>query len=205
MTFTLPELPFAKDALEPHMSANTFSYHHEKHHAGYVKKANDAVEGTEYADMSAEEIMKATAGKADKAGVFNNVAQHWNHSFFWECLTPKSGDMPADLKSKIEADFGSVDAFMDEFKSKGGAQFGSGWVWLVQDANGKLSVVKTANAETPLTDGLTPLMTCDVWEHAYYLDYQNARPNFLDTFLNELANWDFVASNLKGEGFKLAA
>ena len=205
MSFTLPDLPFEKTALEPKMSAQTFDYHHGKHHNAYVNKANDAVKGTEYESMSAEEIMKATAGKADKAGVFNNVAQHWNHSFFWQCLTPNYGDMPADLKSKIEEDFGSVDDFLNEFKTKGGSQFGSGWVWLVQDNDGKLSVVKTANAENPLTDGLTPLLTCDVWEHAYYLDYQNARPNFLDTFLNELANWEFVASNLKGEGFKLAA
>lgn len=205
MTFKLPDLPFDKDALEPKMSAETFNYHHGKHHKAYVEKANKAVEGTEFEGKSAEEIIRATAGKPDKAGIFNNVAQHWNHSFFWHCLTPNQGDMPAALKAKIEEDFGSVEAFKDEFKSAGGAQFGSGWAWLVQDQQGKLKITRTPNAENPLSEGLTPLMTCDVWEHAYYLDYQNARPDFLDTFLNELANWDFVAENMQGEGFRLAA
>lgn len=197
MAFELPALPYAKDALEPHMSANTFSFHHEKHHNTYVVNLNGLVEGTDLAGKSLEEIVSATAGKADKAGIFNNAAQVWNHTFFWHSMKPSGGGAPTgDLAAKIDADFGSFDAFKDAFKAAGATQFGSGWAWLVVGDGGKLEVVKTPNAETPLTQGKTPLLTCDVWEHAYYLDYQNRRPDFLASFLDNLANWDFAAENL---------
>lgn len=197
MAFELPALPYAKDALEPHMSANTFSFHHEKHHNTYVVNLNGLVEGTDLEGKSLEEIVAATAGNADKAGVFNNAAQVWNHTFFWNSMKPNGGGAPTgDLAAKIDADFGSFDAFKDAFKAAGATQFGSGWAWLVVGDGGKLEVVKTPNAETPLTQGKTPLLTCDVWEHAYYLDYQNRRPDFLAAFLDNLANWDFAAENL---------
>lgn len=205
MSFSLPALPFAKDALEPLISANTFDFHHGKHHNAYVNKANELLAGTELEGKPAEEIMKATAGKADKGAIFNNVAQHWNHTFFWHSLTPKKQEIPAALKSRIEESFGSVDKFKEEFTAGGVGQFGSGWVWLVQTQGGSLKVVKTANAENPLTNGDTPILTCDVWEHAYYLDYQNRRPDFLKTFVDTLANWDFAAKNLEKGGWKLAA
>ena len=197
MAFELPALPYAKDALEPHMSANTFSFHHEKHHNTYVVNLNGLIDGTDLAGKSLEEIVSATAGNPDKAGVFNNAAQVWNHTFFWHSMKPSGGGAPTgDLAAKIDADFGSFDAFKDAFKAAGATQFGSGWAWLVVGDGGKLEVVKTPNAETPLTQGKTPLMTCDVWEHAYYLDYQNRRPDFLASFLDNLANWDFAAENL---------
>lgn len=197
MAFELPALPYAKDALEPHMSANTFSFHHEKHHNTYVVNLNGLVEGTDLEGKSLEDIVAATAGNAEKAGVFNNAAQVWNHTFFWHSMKPNGGGAPTgDLAAKIDADFGSFDAFKDAFKAAGATQFGSGWAWLVVGDGGKLEVVKTPNAETPLTQGKTPLLTCDVWEHAYYLDYQNRRPDFLASFLDNLANWDFAAENL---------
>lgn len=197
MAFELPALPYAKDALEPHMSANTFSFHHEKHHNTYVVNLNGLVEGTDLEGKSLEDIVAATAGNPDKAGVFNNAAQVWNHTFFWNSMKPNGGGAPTgDLAAKIDADFGSFDAFKDAFKAAGATQFGSGWAWLVVGDGGKLEVVKTPNAETPLTAGKTPLLTCDVWEHAYYLDYQNRRPDFLAAFLDNLANWDFAAENL---------
>jgi len=197
MAFELPTLPYAKDAQEPHMSANTFSFHHEKHHNTYVVNLNGLVEGTDLEGKSLEDIVAATAGNPDKAGVFNNAAQVWNHTFFWHSMKPNGGGAPTgDLAAKIDADFGSFDAFKDAFKTAGATQFGSGWAWLVVGDGGKLEVVKTPNAETPLTAGKTPLLTCDVWEHAYYLDYQNRRPDFLAAFLDNLANWDFAAENL---------
>lgn len=197
MAFELPALPYAKDALEPHMSANTFSFHHEKHHNTYVVNLNGLIEGTEFEGKSLEEIVSATAGNPDKAGVFNNAAQVWNHTFFWNSMKPNGGGAPSgDLAAKIDEDFGSFDEFKDAFKTAGATQFGSGWAWLVVGDGGKLEVVKTPNAETPLTQGKTPLLTCDVWEHAYYLDYQNRRPDFLASFLDNLANWDFAAENL---------
>lgn len=206
MTFKLPELPYDKNALAPHMSAETFDYHHAKHHNAYVVKANELIAGTEFEGKSVEDIVIATAGKADKAPIFNNVAQHWNHSFFWHCLTPNGGgDMPAALKNRIEKDFGSVDAFKEAFVNNGIGQFGSGWVWLVENAQGKLEIVKTGNADTPLAHGLKPLLTCDVWEHAYYVDFRNRRPDFLKVFVDHLANWDFAVQNLENNGFKLAA
>lgn len=197
MAFELPSLPFAQDALESRkMSANTLSYHHGKHHAAYVKNLNAAIEGTDMANMSLEEIIKATYNDPSKSGIFNNAAQVWNHSFFWKCLKPNGGGQPTGaLADKIKADFGSFDAFIQEFKNAAATQFGSGWAWLVLD-NGQLKVTKTANAVNPMVEGQTPLLTLDVWEHAYYLDFQNARPSFIDNFIENLVNWDFVAENL---------
>ena len=192
MAFTLPKLPFAKDALEPHMSAETFSFHHEKHHNAYVTNLNKLIEGTEFENKSLEEIIKKSSG-----GIFNNAAQVWNHTFFWNSLSPKGGGKASGaLAEKINEDFGSFEKFEEEFKNAGATQFGSGWAWLVLDG-GKLKVEKTANAETPLTKGQTPLLTIDVWEHAYYLDFQNRRPDFISTFLEKLANWEFAAENFE--------
>lgn len=197
MAFELPALPYAKDALEPHMSANTFSFHHEKHHNTYVVNLNNLLDGSDLAGKSLEEIIMATAGDASKAGVFNNAAQVWNHTFFWHSMAPNGGGAPSgDLAAKIDEAFGSLDGFKAAFKDAGATQFGSGWAWLVVGDGGKLEVVKTPNAENPMTQGKTPLLTCDVWEHAYYLDYQNRRPDFLATFLDSLVNWEFAAANL---------
>ncbi|MCJ9428892.1 superoxide dismutase [Kordiimonas marina] len=196
MSFELPALPYADTALEPHISANTLSFHHGKHHNAYVTNLNKLIEGTDFAGKSLEDIMKATAGDAAKAGVFNNAAQVWNHTFYWHSMSPNGGGKPSGaLADKIDADFGSFDAFAEAFKTAGATQFGSGWAWLVLNADGKLEVVKTANAECPLTAGKTPLLTMDVWEHAYYLDYQNRRPDYIATFLSSLVNWDFAAQN----------
>ncbi|WP_017721126.1 superoxide dismutase [Kamptonema formosum] len=196
MAFTLPELPYAPTALEPYISANTFSFHHGKHHAAYVTNLNKLIEGTELADKSLEEIVLASAGDASKAGIFNNAAQVWNHTFYWNCMKPSGGGAPTGaLAEKISADFGSFDKFKEEFKNAGVTQFGSGWAWLVLDS-GTLKVTKTLNAENPITKGQTPLLTMDVWEHAYYLDYQNRRPDYAQTFIDSLINWDFVAANL---------
>lgn len=197
MPMTLPELPYATDALEPHMSAETFSYHYAKHHKAYVDNGNKLIAGTELESLDLETLVKTVAGKPDKAAIFNNAAQVWNHTFFWHSMKPNGGgDIPTDLASRITASFGSIDAFKEQFIAAGIGQFGSGWVWLVQEAGG-LKIVKTGNAETPLTHaGVTPLLTCDVWEHAYYLDYQNKRPDFLRVFVEKLANWDFAAANL---------
>ncbi len=197
MAFELPALPYEKNALEPHMSANTFDFHHGKHHNTYIVNLNGLLEGSDLAGKSLEEIIMATAGDAAKAGMFNNAAQVWNHTFFWNSMKPGGGGAPSgDLAAKIDEAFGSLDGFKDAFKQAGATQFGSGWAWLVVGDGGKLEVVKTPNAETPLTQGKTPLITCDVWEHAYYLDYQNRRPDFLAAFLDNLVNWDFAAENL---------
>ncbi|MEB3884474.1 superoxide dismutase [Lyngbya sp. CCY1209] len=197
MAFELPDLPYSKDALaSDKMSADTLSYHHDKHHAAYVSKLNAAIEGTDMANMSLEEIIKATYNDSSKSGVFNNAAQVWNHSFFWKCMKAGGGGQPTGaLADKINADFGSFDKFAEEFKNAAATQFGSGWAWLVLD-NGTLKVMKTPNAVNPIVEGKTPLLTLDVWEHAYYLDFQNARPGFIDNFMNNLVNWDFVAENL---------
>jgi len=196
MAFELPSLPYDATALEPHVSANTLGFHHGKHHNAYVTNLNNLIQGTPLVDQDLETIIKATAGDAAQAGIFNNAAQVWNHTFFWNSMSPNGGGAPTgDLASKIDAAFGSLNDFKAAFKAAGIGQFGSGWVWLVSN-NGKLEIVKTANAETPLTDGLTPLVTCDVWEHAYYLDFQNRRPDFLQAFLDNLINWEFAASNL---------
>ncbi len=193
--FTLPTLPFAKDALEPHMSAETFDFHHAKHHNAYVGKANELIIGTGLENLSLEEIVKAAKTK-EMGALFNNVGQHYNHSFFWNCLSPNGGGIPTGaIADKINTAFGSFDSFKTEFINAGIGQFGSGWVWLV-DNNGTLEIVKTANADTPITDGMKPLLVCDVWEHAYYIDFQNRRPDFLASFLDNLVNWEFANSNL---------
>jgi Fe-Mn family superoxide dismutase len=199
MPFTLAPLPFARDALEPHISGTTFDFHHGKHHQAYVNNLNKLVEGTPLASASLVEVVREVAGDASKAGVFNNAAQVWNHDFFWQSLKPGGGGQPtgavADL---INASFGGYDAFVDAFSQAAATQFGSGWAWLVAK-DGKAEIRKTPNAETPLTEaGATPLLTLDVWEHAYYLDYQNRRPDFIKTFLDNLANWDFANANLRG-------
>jgi Fe-Mn family superoxide dismutase len=197
MAFELPPLPFAADALESAtMSAKTFSFHHDKHHAAYVTNLNKLIEGTELANKSLEEIVSISFKDPSKAGIFNNAAQVWNHTFFWSSLKPGGGGVPTGaLADKITADFGSFDKFKEAFKTAAATQFGSGWAWLVLD-NGTLKVTKTANAENPVVHGQTPLLTLDVWEHAYYLDFQNRRPDFIANFLDNLANWDFAAANL---------
>ncbi len=196
MAYTQPELPFAEDALDPHISANTLGFHYGKHHATYVKKYNDMVAGTPYDDQSIEDVIVATANDPDKAGVFNNGAQAWNHSFYWNCLSPEGGGKPSgEIVAKIESDLGGYDAFKNEFANAAATQFGSGWAWLVLDA-GRLKIVKTANAQTPLANGMYPLLTIDVWEHAYYLDYQNRRPDYIAAVIDELLNWEFVSENL---------
>ena len=205
MAFTLPDLPYAKDALEPHMSAKTFEFHHGKHHLAYVNKLNELVAGTELEGKTLEDIIQASSKDTSKTPVFNNAAQHWNHSFFWNCMKPSGGGKPSgELAAKIDEAFGSFDKFAEEFKNAAATQFGSGWAWLVEE-NGTLKVTKTGNADLPLAHGQKALLTCDVWEHAYYIDYQNRRPDFVATFLDKLVNWDFAAQNLKGEGFKKAA
>ena len=196
MAHTLPQLPYAIDALEPHISRSTLEFHHGKHHNAYVTNLNKAIEGTDLDGKSLEEVIASVAGDAGKAGVFNNAAQVWNHSFYWQCMKPGGGGQPTGaLLDKINTDFGSYDAFVDQFKTAGATQFGSGWAWLVLD-NGTLKVTKTANADLPLAHGQTALLTMDVWEHAYYLDYQNRRPDYMTTYLDKLVNWDFVAANL---------
>jgi len=196
MAFELPALPYADTALEPHITANTLSFHYGKHHNTYVVNLNNLVKDTPMANQSLEDIMKATAGDASKAGIFNNAAQVWNHTFYWNSMKPGGGGAPSgNLAAKIDAAFGSLDAFKEEFKNAAVTQFGSGWAWLVADGD-SLKIVKTGNAACPLTDGMTPLLTCDVWEHAYYLDFQNLRPAYVDAFLNDLVNWDFAAANL---------
>ncbi|GAB3455174.1 superoxide dismutase [Insolitispirillum peregrinum] len=195
MAFELPPLPYDKTALEPHMSAQTFEFHHGKHHNAYVTNLNNLLKDSPMADKSLEEVI-ADSWQNKNAGVFNNAAQVWNHTFFWSSMKPNGGGAPTGaIADKINADFGSFDAFKEQFKQAGATQFGSGWAWLVIE-NGTLKVTKTPNAETPLVNGQTPLLTCDVWEHAYYLDYQNRRPDFLATFLDHLVNWDFVNENL---------
>ena len=192
----LPPLPYAENALEPIITAKTMSFHYGKHHKAYVDNLNKLIAGTEYAALSLEKIVTSTAGKPEKAAIFNNAAQNWNHTFYWKSMSPKGGgEPPAALKSKIEAAFGSVDACKKELASTAVSQFGSGWAWLVLDGD-KLKVVKTANAETPIASGLKPLLTIDVWEHAYYLDYQNRRADYVAAVLDKLINWDFAAKNL---------
>ncbi len=195
--FTLPALPYAQDALEPHISARTLSVHHGKHHQAYVDNLNKLVAGTPMADLPLEEIIRRTAGKPDQTGLFNNAAQVWNHTFFWNSMQPNGGGAPTGkLAERINASFGGFDAFKTAFSEAAMTQFGSGWAWLVQEGD-TLKIVKTSNADTPLAHGQTALLTCDVWEHAYYLDYQNRRKDFVQAFLDHLANWDFAASQLK--------
>jgi superoxide dismutase, Fe-Mn family len=192
----LPSLPFGEDALSPIISANTISYHYGKHHKAYVDNLNKLIEGTEFAGLTLEDIIKRTFGKTDESAIFNNAAQAWNHAFYWQSLKPAGGGEPsAALKKRIVASFGSLDACKKELLAAATTQFGSGWAWLVQDGNA-LKVLKTGNAETPITAGLNPLLTIDVWEHAYYLDYQNRRADYIDMVLEKLINWDFAESNL---------
>jgi Fe-Mn family superoxide dismutase len=192
----LPPLPYAENALGPVISANTIGFHYGKHHKGYVDTLNKLIAGTQLADLSLEKLIAETAGKADKAAIFNNAAQIWNHTFYWRSLRSKGGGKPpAALQQRIEASFGNLDACKKELATAAAAQFGSGWVWLVLEA-GKLKVVKTGNAETPLTKGVKPLLTIDVWEHAYYLDYQNRRADYVNGVLDKLINWGFAADNL---------
>ncbi len=197
MSFTLPPLPYAENALEPHISARTLSFHHGKHHQAYITNLNTLVAGTDLENKSLEDIIGETAGKPDKMGIFNNAAQVWNHTFYWHSLSAKGGGEPhGKLGDKIIKDFGSFNDFVTLFKQAGTTQFGSGWAWLVVDKDGTLKVTKTPNADLPLVHGQKALLTCDVWEHAYYLDYQNRRPDYLDIFLKHLANWEFAAENL---------
>lgn len=196
MTFTLPALPYDKSALEPHISAKTFDFHHGKHHKAYVDKANELVKGTPIEGMALEEAVIASR-KQGPGPLFNNIGQIYNHNLFWLSMTPNGGGTaPAPLLEKITAAFGSFDAFKEQFVNAGIGQFGSGWVWLVSN-QGKLEIVKTSNAETPLTEGKTPLLVCDVWEHAYYLDFQNRRADFLKVFIEKLASWEFALQNYK--------
>jgi Fe-Mn family superoxide dismutase len=193
MAFELPELPYSRDALAPHISEETLDFHYGKHHKTYVDKLNGLVEGTEMADKSLEEVVRHSEG-----GVFNNAAQIWNHTFYWHSLSPNGGGAPEDaIGEAIDEAFGSFDAFKEQFTASAVNNFGSGWTWLVQKDDGSVAIVNTSNAETPLTrDGVTPLLTVDVWEHAYYIDYRNARPAYMDAFWN-LVNWEFAAANMK--------
>lgn len=198
---TLPDLPYAKNALEPHISAETLEFHHDKHHAAYVNKLNELLPGSGLEGKELVEIIKATAGDSSKATIFNQAAQVWNHTFYWNCLTANGGGEPTgDLKAKIEEAFGSYSKFREEFKNAAVSQFGSGWAWLVADSvGGQLSITKTANADTPLAHSQVAVLTCDVWEHAYYIDYRNRRPDYVDTFLDKLVNWDYANAKYKGQ------
>jgi Fe-Mn family superoxide dismutase len=195
MAITLPDLPFAKDALAPVISANTLDFHYGKHHKAYVDNLNKLIAGTELENKSLEEIIKISAKDSAKAGVFNNAAQVWNHSFYWNCLKKSGGTPEGAIAAKINAVWGNFDKFAEELKNAGVTQFGSGWAWLVLDGD-QLKITKTANADTPLAHGQKALLTIDVWEHAYYLDYQNRRPDYLAAVIQNLINWDFVNANL---------
>lgn len=191
----LPDLPFAKDALAPVISANTLEFHHGKHHKAYVDNTNKLIAGTDMEKETLEAIIKKASGDPAKAGLFNNAAQVWNHSFYWQCLKPGGGGAPKGaVASKITATWGSAGKFFEELKNAGVTQFGSGWAWLVLE-KGELKIAKTANADNPLVHGQKPLLTIDVWEHAYYLDYQNRRPDYLSAVMEKLINWDFVNAN----------
>ena len=194
--FQLPPLPYSDDALDPHISAQTLGFHYGKHHNAYVTNLNKLAEGTELADLSLEDVIKKVAGDASKKGVFNNAAQVWNHTFYWNSMKPKGGGKPGGkLAGMIDSSFGSLDAFKDQFKKAAAGQFGSGWAWLVEDG-GKLAIVTTGNADLPLVHGKKALLTCDVWEHAYYLDFQNRRPDYLTAWVDHLVNWEFAEKNL---------
>jgi Fe-Mn family superoxide dismutase len=191
MAIELPPLPYEKNALEPHISAETLEYHHDKHHQAYVTNLNKLIEGTEFAGMALEDIVKKSSG-----GMFNNAAQTWNHTFYWNSMSPDGGGEPTGkLADALAKAFGSFDGFKQEFAKSGAGNFGSGWTWLVQRADGSLAIVNTSNAGTPITGSDKPLLTMDVWEHAYYIDYRNARPKYIEAFW-ALANWDFAAGNM---------
>lgn len=188
MAFNLPDLPYERDALAPHISEETLDYHYGKHHKTYVDTLNELTEGSEWENKQLEDLVKDTSGK-----LFNQAAQHWNHDFYWKCMSPNGGGRPSDgLARAIDQAFGDFDDFAERFKQASIATFGSGWGWLVRKTDGSLDIVSTQNAGNPMTDGHTPLLTCDVWEHAYYIDYRNARPRYVDAFF-ELINWDFVS------------
>jgi len=194
MAHQLPELPYAKDALEPHMSAETFDYHYSKHHNAYVTNLNNLIPGTEFEKLALENIIKKASG-----GIYNNAAQVWNHTFFWNCMKPNGGGAPSGaLASAINTKWGSLDEFKKAFQASAVGNFGSGWTWLVKKTDGSLDIVNMGAAGTPLTTADTALLCVDVWEHAYYIDYRNLRPKYVETFLNHLVNWDFVASNFGG-------
>ncbi len=196
MAIILPDLPYPKDALEPTISSKTLDFHYGKHHNAYVVNTNKLIEGTALEGEELETIIMKAAEDPSKAGIFNNAAQVWNHSFYWKCMAPGGGGKPTgEILDRIESDFGGYEKFVEAFKTAGATQFGSGWAWLVE-AGGALEIVKTANADTPIVRGLKPLLTVDVWEHAYYLDYQNRRPDYLTAFVEKLINWDFVNKNL---------
>jgi superoxide dismutase, Fe-Mn family len=196
MAVQLPNLPYAENALEPHYSAKTFSFHHGKHHKAYVDNLNKLIAGTPLEAKPLEEVIMACAGDPSRVGMFNNAAQVWNHTFFWNCMKPSGGGRPkGELAQRIDQACGSYEKFAEQFKAAAVGRFGSGWGWLVLDG-GALKIVSTANADTPMTGKQTALLTVDVWEHAYYLDYQNRRPDFVQAFLDHLVNWDFVAGNL---------
>ncbi len=195
MAFKLPELPYPKDALAPVMSAETLEYHHGKHHAAYVNKLNGMIEGNQYASMSLEDIIKKSHGQASEKGVFNNAAQVWNHTFFWHCLSPSGGGEPTGKAADvIKKSFGSFKDFKEKFSTEAAGRFGSGWAWVVPKGDG-IEIVTTQNAETPVQDGTKPLLTLDVWEHAYYIDYRNARPKFIEEFW-KIVNWDHFNKQL---------
>jgi Fe-Mn family superoxide dismutase len=191
MQHQLPDLPYAADALEPHVSAETLAFHHGKHHQTYVTKLNELIAGTEYEDLPLEEIIRRASG-----GTFNNAAQIWNHSFYWNCLSPSGGGAPTGkIAAAIEASWGSFDKFKDELSQSAATNFGSGWTWLVKNEQGELEILNTSNAGNPLTEGKTPVLTIDVWEHAYYIDYRNARPKYIEAYW-QLVNWEFANKNL---------
>ncbi len=193
MAHQLPDLPYARDALEPHISAETLEFHHGKHHQTYVTNLNKLIEGTEFADSSLEEIISKSSG-----GMFNQAAQIWNHTFYWNCLSPNGGGEPSGaLADAINSNFGSFADFKEKFSASAATNFGSGWTWLVKNSDGSIAIVNTSNAGCPLTEGQIPLLTIDVWEHAYYIDFRNARPKYIETFWN-LANWDFATQNFAG-------
>ena len=196
MSFELPSLPYANDALAPYMSAETLDFHHGKHHQTYVTNLNNLLKDHELQSSSLEEIVVKASKDASMAGIFNNAGQHWNHILFWQCMKPNGGgSIPSELEGRLNSDFGSVEQFKEAFIQAGTTQFGSGWAWLAID-NGKLVVTKSPNASNPLVDGMKPILGCDVWEHSYYIDYRNKRPDYLKAFLDSLVNWEFVASQL---------
>jgi len=196
MTFELPSLPYASDALAPYMSSETLDFHHGKHHQTYVTNLNNLVKDTDMQNSSLEEIVVKSSKDPSMAGIFNNAGQHWNHILFWQCMKPNGGgSIPSELESRITSDLGGIDQFKEAFIQAGITQFGSGWAWLAID-NGKLVVTKSPNASNPLVDGMKPILGCDVWEHSYYIDYRNKRPDYLKAFLDSMVNWEFVASQL---------
>ena len=198
--FTLPPLPYPENALDPVISANTLSFHYGKHHKAYVDNLNKLAAGTEYESMPLEQVIRGTAGKPDKIGIFNNAAQVWNHTFYWNCMRHGGGGKPTGrIAQMIDSDLGGYDNFRKELATACTTQFGSGWGWLVAE-KGRLRIMKTPNAEVPFTKGATPLLTIDVWEHAYYLDYQNRRPDYANAVIDKLLNWDFATQNLSRAG-----